>query len=72
MAGDGAVINVFLWPAAGSVGGGEPQVRQGYHLLHWTTPEYVYWVASDLGLPELTDFVELLRHEDSPAAAPER
>jgi len=66
------LINVFLWPAAGPVGGGEPQVRQGYHLLHWTTPEYVYWVASDLGLSELTNFVGLLRLADSSVAAPER
>jgi anti-sigma factor RsiW len=62
------LINVFLWPAAGPVGGGAPLVRQGYHLLHWTTPEYVYWVASDLGLSELTNFAGLLQLGDSAAA----
>jgi anti-sigma factor RsiW len=66
------LINVFLWPAAGPVGGGAPLVRQGYHLLHWTTPEYTYWVASDLGLSELTDFAGLLQLGDSSAAASER
>jgi anti-sigma factor RsiW len=66
------LINVFLWPAAGPVGGGAPLVRQGYHLLHWTTPEYAYWVASDLGLSELTDFARLLQRGDSAAAASER
>jgi len=66
------LINVFLWPAAGPVGGGAPLVRQGYHLLHWTTPEYTYWVASDLGLSELTDFAGLLQRGDSAAAASER
>jgi anti-sigma factor RsiW len=66
------LINVFLWPAAGPVGGGAPLVRQGYHLLHWTTPEYAYWVASDLGLSELTDFVGLLQLGDSAAAASAR
>jgi anti-sigma factor RsiW len=66
------LINVFLWPAAGSAGGGAPLVRQGYHLLHWTTPEYTYWVASDLGLSELTNFAELLQLGDSAAAAAER
>jgi anti-sigma factor RsiW len=66
------LINVFLWPAAGSVGGGAPLERQGYHLLHWTTPEYAYWVASDLGLSELTDFARLLQLGDSAAAASER
>jgi anti-sigma factor RsiW len=66
------LINVFLWPAAGPVGGGAPLVRQGYHLLHWTTPEYAYWVASDLGLSELTNFAGLLQLGDSAAAASER
>ncbi|MGH7514102.1 MAG: anti-sigma factor family protein [Gemmatimonadales bacterium] len=66
------LINVFLWPAAGPAGGGAPLVRQGYHLLHWTTPEYAYWVASDLGISELTDFVRLLQLGDSAAAASER
>jgi anti-sigma factor RsiW len=59
------LINVFLWPAAGPAGGGAPLVRHGYHLLHWTTPEYTYWVASDLGLPELTGFAGLLQAGDS-------
>jgi anti-sigma factor RsiW len=63
------LINVFLWPAAGPAGGGSPVVRQGYHLLHWTTPEYAYWVASDLGLPELNDFAGLLQLGDSATAA---
>jgi len=65
------VINVFLWPTRGSVGGA-PRVatRQGYHLLQWTTPEYAYWVVSDLGLAELHDFAQLLRQGDSTAAGP--
>ena len=66
------LINVFLWPAAGPVERGAPLVRQGYHLLHWTTPEYAYWVASDLGLSELTNFAALLQLGDSAAAASER
>lgn len=66
------LINVFLWPATGPAGGGAPLVRQGYHLLHWTTPEYAYWVASDLGLSELTNFAALLQLGDSAAAASER
>jgi anti-sigma factor RsiW len=67
------LINVFLWPVAGPArGGGAPLLRRGYHLLHWTTPEYAYWVASDLGLWELTDFAGLLQLGDSAAAAAER
>jgi len=62
------LINVFLWPTAGGLTGGRPATtRQGYHLLHWTTPAYSYWVASDLGLPELRDFAALLERGDSVA-----
>jgi anti-sigma factor RsiW len=62
------LINVFLWPAhRGPAGGPDVSSGQGYHLLHWTTPEYTYWVASDLGLPELREFAGLLRQADSTA-----
>jgi anti-sigma factor RsiW len=65
------LINVFVWPTtAGSSHGPDASTRQGYHLLHWTTPEYTYWVASDLGLAELRDFVQLLRGADSTVTAP--
>jgi anti-sigma factor (TIGR02949 family) len=62
------LINVFLWPAnRGPAGGAGETVRQGYHLLHWTTPGYTYWVVSDLGLAELREFAQLLREADSTA-----
>jgi anti-sigma factor RsiW len=63
------LINVFLWPAT-QAPGGAPQTRdrQGYHLLHWTTPDYVYWVVSDLGQGELRDFAQLVQQADSTAA----
>ena len=62
------LINVFLWPTeAGPTEGRPATTRQGYHLLHWTTPAYSYWVASDLGLPELRDFAALLQRGDSVA-----
>jgi anti-sigma factor RsiW len=63
------IINVFLWPEAGPRGDVAPVERQGYHLLHWTTPEYTYWVASDVGLSELTGFSKLLQLGDSAATA---
>ena len=63
------VINVFLWPADGPEGGARQVERRGYHILHWATPDLAYWVVSDLGLSELTDFAELLRLGDSAAAA---
>ena len=59
------LVNVFLWPASrGSSDGPSARDRQGYHLLHWTTADYTYWVASDLGSPELDDFARLLQQAD--------
>ena len=60
------IINVFLWPVsagsrAGEGGGSASRSRQGYHELHWTSGDYTYWVASDLALPELEQFAELVR-----------
>lgn len=63
------VINVFLWPVTqpGPADERAADTRQGYHLLHWTTPDYVYWVVSDLGTAELGEFAGLLRQADSAA-----
>ncbi len=56
------LINVFLWPATrGPSGAPQTRDRHGYHLLHWTTTDYAYWVVSDLGLPELQNFTQLMR-----------
>ena len=64
------VISVFVWPAdQGRTARPRATTRQGYHLLHWATPAYAYWVVSDLGLAELGDFVALLQRGDSAAAA---
>jgi anti-sigma factor RsiW len=58
-------INVFLWPATqGPAGNPDMTMRQGYRLLHWTTPEFTYWVVSDLGAAELGEFARLLRERD--------
>ena len=66
------VINVLLWPATRGSVGGPPSVatRQGYHLLQWTTPDYAYWVVSDLGITELRDFAQLVQQADSAATGP--
>jgi anti-sigma factor RsiW len=66
------VINVFIWPTAGPETPAPPIARRGYHLLHWATPELAYWVVSDLGLAELTEFAGLLRLGDSAAAVSEK
>ena len=66
------VINVVLWPSDRDPRASAPaaQTRQGYHVLRWVTPDYIYWAASDLGLAELQDFERLLLQADS-AAAPQ-
>ncbi len=66
------VINVVLWPRDRDPRASAPaaHTRQGYHVLRWVTPDYVYWAASDLGLAELQDFERLLLQADS-AAAPQ-
>jgi len=65
------LINVFLWPAAqGPVRDPGETMRRGYHLLHWRTSEYTYWVVSDLGLAELREFAQLVREADSMASRP--
>jgi len=62
------LINVFLWPASrGETEGPGSTMRQGYHLLHWTTPQFTYWVVSDLGFAELNEFARMLRDADSAA-----
>ncbi|HEV8198353.1 MAG TPA: zf-HC2 domain-containing protein [Gemmatimonadales bacterium] len=63
------LINVFVWPAGGeAAGGGKPRFVQGYHLLRWVTPDYQYWVVSDLGIAELSEFAGLIQAADSAAA----
>jgi len=62
------LINVFVWPAGqGSPGERTPVTLQGYHLLHWSAGGYVYWLVSDLGTTELTQFARLLRQAESAA-----
>jgi anti-sigma factor RsiW len=64
------LINVFVWPATrGPSGAPRASDRQGYHLLHWATPDYTFLVVSDLGLAELDDFARLLQRADSTGVA---
>jgi len=67
------LISVFVWPAGrdranpSAIGS-----RQGYHVFPWITPEYTYWVVSDLGVAELQDFAHLVQQADSAVAVPTR
>jgi anti-sigma factor RsiW len=65
------LVNVFVWPAGGREAGGTgSRFLRGYHVLHWATLDYEYWVASDLGISELSDFAELIKSADSAAVPP--
>jgi anti-sigma factor RsiW len=61
-------ISVFLWPADGAREVAAPVERRGYHLLHWATPDFTYWVTSDVGMAELQEFGGMLRLADSTAS----
>ncbi|HEY3998712.1 MAG TPA: anti-sigma factor [Candidatus Xenobia bacterium] len=52
------VINVFVWP-----GGTHSLSRSvdGWHMIGWTQAGMQAWAVSDLNLPELQQFVDLLR-----------
>jgi len=55
-------INLFVWPATGSANSTETvAVRQGYNLVRWTNGGMTYWAVSELNLPELQQFAQLLR-----------
>ena len=66
------LINVFVWPAMdGPSAVTTAPDYQGYHLRHWSTKDYTYWVVSDLGLAELHDFAQLLQQADSEGPSPD-
>jgi anti-sigma factor RsiW len=55
-------INLFIWPAPSRADlPGIASVRQGYHLLHWTSAGMVFWAVSDLNLAELREFGGFIR-----------
>ena len=53
-------INLFIWPSTHD-SGQNPEMRQGYNLLHWTRPGMTYWAVSDVSLSELQEFVKLFQ-----------
>jgi len=64
-------INLFVWPVAGQPDAPERiTTRQGYNVLHWTRSGMTYWVASDLSLRELQEFVRLEQNRAPPQASP--
>jgi anti-sigma factor (TIGR02949 family) len=55
------VINVFVWPMAGTRDQLTPPVTErGYHVIHAAHAGMAYWVVSDLNAQELAAFARLL------------
>jgi mycothiol system anti-sigma-R factor len=58
---DRHVINLFVWPAGASQGGGGAAKAQGYNLRHWREGAAEYWAISDLNTGDLAAFERLIR-----------
>jgi anti-sigma factor RsiW len=53
-------INLFVWPKGSSTDQSAKSIsRQGYHLLHWTDPDFNYWAVSDVNETDLQTFQQL-------------
>jgi anti-sigma factor RsiW len=60
-------INVFVWP--GVTGTSSPQIvepRQGYNMTRWSRGGFQFWAVSDVGAPDLAEFVRLLESRTAP------
>ena len=68
------IINLFLWPADGrAMDGGAmtTEVRQGYHVFHWSSGGMTYWAVSDLNPTDLKAFGDLVRQRTAAGGTPE-
>lgn len=64
------VINVFSWPSAGESTKRETTDEKGYHLIHWRNDGMEYWVASDVNIVDLNQFVDLFTRTEGAAKEP--
>jgi anti-sigma factor RsiW len=55
------LINVFVWPSAGSERGPSLLTRSGYNLEHFSHAGMNYWIVSDMGVDEMEKLAALLR-----------
>ena len=62
----GHFINVFVWPSpARPASTRAMESRQGYNIVRWSRGGLQCWAVSDLGAPELAEFVRLLANYNS-------
>jgi anti-sigma factor (TIGR02949 family) len=63
------VINVFSWPSDDRGSHATAlSTEKGYHLVRWSDGGVEFWVASDLNVPELEQFVALFARAGSAPA----
>jgi anti-sigma factor RsiW len=56
------VINVYVWPAAGSPNSSvTASTLRGYNILHWTRGGLEWWLASDLNTQELESLARFIQ-----------
>ena len=55
------VINVFMWPSAGSDQEPQTLARQGFNIVEWKQAGMYYCAASDLNQQELSEIASMLR-----------
>jgi anti-sigma factor RsiW len=63
------IVSVYVWPSNGTAPVSTAPDRNGYHVIHWATPAFTWWLASDIGAAELREFGAMLRLADAAAAA---
>ncbi len=57
-------INLFIWPTTPGAGKAQTVVtREGYHLLHWTDDDFIYWAVSDVNVSDLQNFKQLFEQQ---------
>jgi anti-sigma factor RsiW len=62
------VINVFSWPTAERRDTPRTLTSEnGYHLVHWRRDGAEYWVASDVNVADLDQFVDLFTRNEGAA-----
>ena len=59
-------INVFVWPRSSGYNSTQViEARQGYNIVRWSSGGFQCWAVSDIGGPELAEFVQLLENYNS-------
>jgi anti-sigma factor RsiW len=58
---NGHMVDVFVWPAPDAASARPSRItRRGYNLVHANRAGMSYWIASDLGAPQLGRLEELI------------